>query len=213
MIEAVIFDLDGVIVSTDNYHYKAWKKIADKENIYFDEQINNRLRGVSRRESLEIILEKATREYKEEEKVKLMEEKNNYYVELLSSLTSSDILPNVNIVLEKLKAKNIKVAIGSSSKNTKLILKQIGLLNSFDAISDGNDIKNSKPDPEVFLIAAERLNIEPHKCAVIEDAVAGIIATKSAGMLAFGIGDAKSSDLCDFKINNLLEILEKIEHD
>ena len=211
MIEAVIFDLDGVIVTTDNFHYLAWKKIADKENIYFDEKINNRLRGVSRKESLEIILEKANKEYTKIEKNILIEEKNKYYVNLLSSLTSKDILSNIEILLKKLNANNIKVAIGSSSKNTKLILKQIGLLDSFDAISDGNDINKSKPDPEVFLVAAKKLNIKPDNCMVIEDAVAGIKAAKNAGMFAIGIGDATSSNLCDAKINNIIEIINIVK--
>lgn len=207
MICAVIFDLDGVIVSTDNYHYQAWKKIADQENIYFDEAINNRLRGVSRSDSLEIILEKANRKYSEKEKTLLAEAKNTYYVQLLESLSDEAILPNVKEVLTKLKADNIKIAIGSSSKNAKLILKQIGLINLFDTISDGNDIKRSKPHPDVFLVAAKRLEIEPAKCAVIEDAVAGIEAAKNAGMFAIGIGDAKSSHLCDASVNNIGEII------
>lgn len=210
MIEAVIFDLDGVIVTTDNFHYLAWKKIADKENIYFDELINNRLRGVSRRESLEIILERAHKEYSEEEKLALMEEKNNYYLNFLTTLNKDDILPNVLEVINSLKAKNIKIAIGSSSRNAKFILNQIGLLNTFDAISDGNDITKSKPDPEVFLVAAKKLNVSPANCIVIEDAISGIEAAKNAGMLAVGIGDATNSDLCDVKINNIIEILDNI---
>ncbi len=211
MISAVIFDLDGVIVSTDNYHYQAWKKIADEENIYFDEEVNNRLRGVSRSDSLEIILERSERKYTEFEKTRLTEAKNTYYIKLLESLTAEAILPNVKEVLIKLKANKIKIAIGSSSKNAKLILKQIGLIDLFDAISDGNDIKRSKPHPEVFLIAAKRLGIEPTKCAVIEDASAGIEAAKKARMYAIGIGAAKNSKLCDLSVDNIAEIIEIVK--
>ena len=211
MISAVIFDLDGVIVSTDNYHYQAWKKIADKENIYFDEEVNNRLRGVSRSDSLEIILERSERKYTEFEKTRLTEAKNTYYIKLLESLTAEAILPNVKEVLIKLKTNKIKIAIGSSSKNAKLILKQIGLIDLFDAISDGNDIKRSKPHPEVFLIAAKRLGIEPTKCAVIEDASAGIEAAKKARMYAIGIGAAKNSKLCDLSVDNIAEIIEIVK--
>ena len=153
-IKAVIFDLDGVIVSTDNYHYRAWKKISDEEGIYFDRKINERLRGVSRMESLDIILEKANREYSQEEKNSFAERKNSLYRNLLEELTQNDILPGVMRVLEILKKNDIKVAIGSSSKNTEFILRKIGLHEYFDAISDGTQIKNSKPDPEVFLVAA-----------------------------------------------------------
>ena len=211
MISAVIFDLDGVIVSTDNYHYQAWKKIADEENIYFDEEVNNRLRGVSRSDSLEIILERSERKYTEFEKTRLTEAKNTYYIKLLESLTAEAILPNVKEVLIKLKTNKIKIAIGSSSKNAKLILKQIGLIDLFDAISDGNDIKRSKPHPEVFLIAAKRLGIEPTKCAVIEDASAGIEAAKKARMYAIGIGAAKNSKLCDLSVDNIAEIIEIVK--
>ena len=169
-IEAVIFDLDGVIVSTDECHYRAWKKTADEEGIYFDRKINDRLRGVSRMDSLEIVLERAERLYTDEEKVKLAERKNNYYKEYIKKLTKDDILNGVNENLAELKAKGIKVAIGSSSKNTPDILKYIGLDNYFDAVSDGNNITKSKPDPEVFLKAADMLGVPYEKCLVVEDA-------------------------------------------
>lgn len=201
-IKAVIFDLDGVIVSTDSCHYKAWKMIADRENIYFDETINNRLRGVSRMQSLEIILERADKEYSEEEKKALAEDKNEIYKELIKCLTPEDILPGVIENLQVLKEKGIKIAIGSSSKNTALILKQIGLENYFDAVSDGNNITKSKPDPEVFLKAAQMLNIEPEKCLVVEDADSGVIAGKNAKMLTLSVNGAKGAD---FEISTLEE--------
>ena len=169
-LKAFIFDLDGVIVSTDSLHYRAWKALADSEGIYFDGEINNRLRGVSRMESLEIILERATRTYTDEEKVAMAEKKNGIYRELLQVLTPSDRLAGVTETLDALRAKGYKLAIGSSSKNTPIILEKIGYSGYFDAISDGNNIKNSKPDPEVFLKAAEFLQLQPSECFVVEDA-------------------------------------------
>lgn len=195
MIKAVIFDLDGVIVSTDDCHYEAWKKMADEEGIYFDKIINNRLRGVSRMESLEIVLEKAEKEYSEEEKLQFAERKNGYYKEFITKLTPSDILPGAMKTLDELKANGIKVAIGSSSKNTPVILKQIGLSDYFDAVSDGNNITNSKPDPEVFLKAADMLGIPYAECMIVEDADAGIEAGKNAGMKTVSVHGAKGADI------------------
>ena len=193
-IEAVIFDLDGVIVSTDECHYRAWKKTADEEGIYFDRKINDRLRGVSRMDSLEIVLERAERLYTDEEKVELAERKNNYYKEYIKKITKHDILNGVNENLAELKAKGIKVAIGSSSKNTPDILKYIGLDNYFDAVSDGNNITKSKPDPEVFLKAADMLGVPYEKCLVVEDADSGIEAGKRAGMYTLAVNNAKGAD-------------------
>lgn len=193
-IEAVIFDLDGVIVSTDECHYRAWKKTADEEGIYFDRKINDRLRGVSRMDSLEIVLERAERLYTDEEKVELAERKNNYYKEYIKKLTKDDILNGVNENLAELKANGIKVAIGSSSKNTTDILKYIGLDNYFDAVSDGNNITKSKPDPEVFLKAADMLGVPYEKCLVVEDADSGIEAGKRAGMYTLAVNNAKGAD-------------------
>ncbi len=193
-IRAVIFDLDGVIVTTDDCHYNAWKKMADDEGIYFDRKINERLRGVSRMESLEIILERAEKEYTHEEKKELAEKKNRIYVELINKLTPKDILPGVLNNLNQLKKSGIKVAIGSSSKNTPIILRQIGLSSFFDAVSDGNNISHSKPDPEVFLKAAEMLKVAPKNCMIVEDADAGIEAGKRAGMKTFSLYGAKGAD-------------------
>lgn len=195
MIKAVIFDLDGVIVSTDDCHYEAWKKMADEEGIYFDKTINNRLRGVSRMESLEIVLERAEKDYSEEEKLQLAERKNGYYKEFITKLTPSDILPGAKETLGELRNNGIKIAIGSSSKNTPVILKQIGLDDYFDAVSDGNNITNSKPDPEVFLKAADMLDIPYGECMIIEDADAGIEAGRRAGMKTLSVHGAKGADI------------------
>lgn len=208
MIKAVIFDLDGVIVSTDDCHYEAWKKMADEESIYFDKTINNRLRGVSRMESLEIVLERATKEYSDEEKLQLAERKNGYYKEFITKLTPADILPGAMNTLVELKENGIKVAIGSSSKNTPVILKQIGLSDYFDAVSDGNNITNSKPDPEVFLKAADMLGIPYAECMIVEDADAGIEAGKRAGMKTMSVHNARGADVA---LKDLTEsILSKI---
>jgi beta-phosphoglucomutase len=163
-LNAVIFDLDGVICFTDKYHFQAWKKLADEEGIYFDEEINDRLRGVSRMDSLDIILERAFREYTQEEKTQMAARKNESYVHLLDQMSPADLSVEVKDTLDELRKRGYKLAIGSSSKNTKKILKQIGLGDYFDAISDGTNITKSKPDPEVFLKAAEMLGEKPENC-------------------------------------------------
>ena len=202
-ILGVIFDLDGVIVSTDNCHYLAWKRMADEEGIEFDREVNERLRGVSRMESLAIILEKAHKEYTDEEKQAMAARKNGYYVELIGSLTENDILPGALDTLKLLKDKEIKVAIGSSSRNTPIILRQIGLSDAFDAVADGNAIKNSKPDPEVFLLAAKLLNLDPANCLVVEDADAGVQAALAGNMRALGVGSAALNPTATFAAENL----------
>lgn len=203
MFKCVIFDLDGVIVSTDEYHYQAWKSIADREGIPFDRKVNERLRGVSRMESLEILLEKSDKEYSAEEKNALAEQKNRLYNELLDNLSPKDILPGVLDLLSELKKRDIKAAIGSSSKNTVKILQKIGLDNSFEAIADGNGIKNSKPDPEVFLLAAGLSDVNPKECVVVEDAIAGIDAALAAGSRAVAVGYAADYEKADYAVQDL----------
>ena len=186
-LKAVIFDLDGVLVSTDEYHYLAWKKIADEQGIYFDREINHRLRGVSRMASLDIVLERASKTYTQEEKEEMAARKNAVYVESLSALTPEDLLPGAAALLDSLKEAGVKIAVGSSSKNTPLILKQIGLKDKFDAVIDGSMISRSKPDPEVFSKAAAAVSARPEECIVMEDAEAGIEAALAAGMTAVGV--------------------------
>jgi beta-phosphoglucomutase len=189
-IKAVIFDLDGVIVSTDEHHFQAWKQLADEEGIPFDRKDNERLRGVSRMESLEIILEKSAKRYSLEERRELAERKNAYYRALLTGLSPADILPGVINVIKALKHRQVKIAIGSSSKNARAILRAVGLEDEFDVITDGNDIPRSKPDPAVFTIAARRLGISPEGCLVVEDANAGVEAGAAAGMTVLAVGAA-----------------------
>ena len=205
---AIIFDLDGVIVHTDMYHYQAWKQLADRLNIHFDEQINNRLRGVSRMESLDIVLENS--EYaalSSTEKEALAMEKNETYKTLLQAMTPADVTAEVNETLSKLKEMNYRMAIGSSSRNAGLILEKIGLADFFDAVADGNHITHSKPHPEVFLKAAAYLGISPAECVVVEDADAGVEAAHRAGMPAIAIGDAVFHGNGDINAGSFREIL------
>ena len=205
-MKAVIFDLDGVICFTDKYHYQAWKALADRLGIYFDEIINNRLRGVSRMASLDIVLERAARAYSQEEKDAFAAEKNATYVELLQQMSPRDLSDEVRETLNALRAGGYKLAIGSSSKNTKLILSRIGLGDFFDAISDGTNITHSKPDPEVFLMAAEMLSLDPAECLVVEDAKAGIQAAHAGGFKSAGIGEAAEHPDCTYPIASFGEL-------
>jgi beta-phosphoglucomutase len=206
-MKAFIFDLDGVIVFTDQFHYKAWKKMADRMGIYFDEEINNRLRGVSRMDSLEIILERYDGTLNTEEKEALAQEKNNVYCELIETMTPVDVTTEVRETLTELRNRGYKLAIGSSSKNAKFILERVALIEHFDAISDGTNITRSKPDPEVFLKAAEFLGIQSEECIVVEDALAGIDGAKDGAMKAVGIGDAYSYERTDYPIKSFAELL------
>lgn len=208
-LKGIIFDLDGVIVFTDRFHYEAWKKMSDEMEIYFDETINNRLRGVSRMESLSIILEKYHgKELSLEEKKELADQKNKYYRKLLKTMTPEDVSQEVRKTLGELRKRGYKLAIGSSSQNAKMILKQVDLIDAFDEISDGNNIVNSKPDPEVFLKAAQYLGLEPEECAVVEDAYAGIDAAKAGKMTAIAVGDATSYSKSDIRLQKFEELLD-----
>ncbi|ASA19764.1 beta-phosphoglucomutase [Paenibacillus donghaensis] len=210
-IVAVIFDLDGVIVSTDDKHYEAWLSISREEGIPFDRTINDRLRGVSRMESLGIILEQAERPYTEQEREALADRKNSCYQELLAGITEADLLPGVRDTLAELKRRGIRAAIGSSSKNARLILSRLGITGDFDIIVDGNDIMRSKPDPEVFVTAAARLGAAPAACLVVEDAEAGIAAAVAAHMTPVAIGPACGSPLAQFQIQSLHELPALLE--
>ena len=205
-MKAVIFDLDGVICFTDKYHYQAWKALADRLDIYFDEQINNRLRGVSRMASLDIILERSEKEYSQEEKDAFAAEKNALYVELLQQMSPADLSDEVKSTLDELRAAGYLLAIGSSSKNTKLILSRLGLGDFFDAISDGTNITHSKPHPEVFLMAADMLHLPPAECLVVEDAKAGIEAASTGGFKSAGIGEASEHPDCTYPIAHFADL-------
>lgn len=208
-MKAVIFDLDGVICFTDEYHYRAWKALAEKLGIErFGREDNARQRGVSRMESLEIVLEKSDKQYTAEEKKQFADYKNLLYVEMLRDMSEKDLSDEVRDTLNELRRRGVKLAIGSSSKNTPYILERLGLGAFFDAVSDGNNITRSKPDPEVFLKAAEFLNLPPEECYVIEDAFAGIDAGNAGGFSTVAIGEATKHAKADFKIERFSDILK-----
>lgn len=209
-IRAIIFDLDGVICSTDRYHYLAWKALADRLDIPFDEQKNKLLRGVSRRESLEIILGDRSSHFSEQEKWELAEEKNRIYREYLQTMRPSDLSEDTRYALQTLRKRGYLLAIGSSSKNTRQILTQLGLEHFFDAVADGTQITRSKPDPEVFLLAASLLGISPEQAIVIEDAESGVQAAETGHFRVIGIRSRENdpnSDITIKKLSDLTEIL------
>ncbi len=210
-IKALIFDLDGVLVFTDHLHYLAWKEMANDLGVYFDEKINERLRGVSRTASLEIILENYHgKPLEQKEKEELAEKKNAIYKKLLETMRPEDVAKEVRDTLLTLREKGYLLAIGSSSKNAKFILQKVELLDAFDAISDGTNITRSKPDPEVFVKAAEFLGVDPKDCLVVEDAHAGIDAAKSGGMYAAGIGGAATYEKTDISLETFADLLKYV---
>ncbi len=206
--DAVIFDLDGVICSTDEYHYLAWKAMADTIGVPFDREVNNRLRGVSRMASLDIILEKAAGTFSPAEREALAEQKNEAYKKLLAGMTPADLSRETRNTLDEVRNRGYRIAVGSSSKNTPFILRQIGLGNYFDAVSDGNNITHSKPDPEVFRKAAQMLMVPDARCLVVEDAVSGAEAAHRGGMKAACVGDASRAKAGDYNLESLRDILK-----
>ncbi|MEC5164961.1 beta-phosphoglucomutase [Flavobacterium sp. PL11] len=208
-----IFDLDGVIVDTAKYHFLAWKKIADQLGIEFTEENNELLKGVSRVRSLDIILELGRKEVSQQDKNKWLLQKNEDYLSQLVDMDSSEILPAVFEVLQFLKDHNQPIALGSASKNARPILEKTGILSYFDAIVDGNDVTNAKPDPEVFLIAAQLLNIKPENAIVFEDSVAGIQAANIAKMTSIGIGDKTVLHQAKFIFKDFTKISQEFIED
>ena len=187
--QGLLFDLDGVIVDTAKYHFLAWKALADELGIPFTEKDNERLKGVSRMASFEIILELGGRTMTEAEKLENCTKKNELYVSYIKQLTKDEILPGVEAFLTGARAAGYKIALGSASKNSPLILERLGITSLFDAVVDGTKVSQAKPDPEVFLVGARELGLEPARCVVFEDAAAGIEAAHNGGMKAVGIGD------------------------
>ena len=210
MIKAVIFDLDGVLVTTDSMHYEAWKKLGEEIGITnFTKEDNIRQRGISRMASLEILLEKTDKKYTDAEKEELAERKNAYYKEMLETLSEKDVLSGAKEFLVYLKEQGIKTAVGSASKNAPVILEKTGLLPFLDAVACGLDVTKSKPDPQVFLVAANKLDTDPKECMVFEDADAGIEAAKRGGMYAFAVGAARYNKNADMSVESL-EIMKQI---
>jgi len=201
-----IFDLDGVIVDTAKYHYLAWRNLANDLGFDFTKAQNEQLKGISRVRSLEILLDIGKIELSEDKKQKLLTEKNQEYLEYVNNMTADEILPGIKDVLDFLDKNNIKYALGSASKNAPQILKKVGLFERFTAIVDGNNVSKAKPDPEVFLIAAKKLNKSPNECIVIEDASAGIQAANRANMTSVGIGDKIVLSEADYIFANTNEL-------
>ncbi|GGI75492.1 beta-phosphoglucomutase [Legionella impletisoli] len=204
-IQAVIFDLDGVITDTALYHFKAWKKLAEGLTISFNEEDNEQLKGLDRLTSLETILKKGKIECTEQEKNDLAREKNTYYLSLIEAMSPQDILPGAERVLKELREMNILIGLASASKNAHYVLKKLGLTHYFDYVADANEVKNSKPHPEVFLKVAEAFNASPENCMGVEDAVAGVQAINSALMHSVGIGDKHILKEADIVLNSLKE--------
>lgn len=190
--QALIFDLDGVLTDTASTHYRAWKRLADEIGVPFDRQDNERLKGVDRMASLEIILERASRTYTSEEKQALAERKNAYYVAEINKFGPTDLFEGVERLLDAAKARGLKLGLASASRNAFLLLDRLGIAGRFDYIADAARIARAKPDPGIFLAVAEALGVAPAACIGVEDAAAGIAAIRAAGMTAIGIGDARA---------------------
>jgi len=205
-IKACIFDLDGVIVDTAVYHYKAWKKLANQLGFDITEHQNEQLKGVSRVRSLELILQWGGVAKTAAEQEELAALKNSWYVDMISKMTPAEILPGAKEFLEACRAAGLKTALGSASKNSMMILEKINLVDLFDAVIDGNKVSNAKPDPEVFLKGAEAVNVAPANCVVFEDAIAGIEAAKNGGMKAVGVGSPDVLTEADMVISGLDEM-------
>ena len=201
-----IFDLDGVIVDTAKYHFLAWQKLAKSIDIDFSHEQNEQLKGVSRVKSLEKILEWGNKTISEDKFNALMASKNDDYLSFIAKMNHEEILPDVPKVLNYLKEQNQPISLGSASKNARQILEKVDLLNQFDAIVDGNDVSKAKPDPEVFLIAAKSLNVNPEDCIVFEDSVAGVQAANTANMISIGIGEENVLHEADYVFSNFTEI-------
>lgn len=207
--KAVIFDLDGVLVSTDEQHYQGWKALCDRLGIPFDREVNNRFRGVSRMACVDILEELSGQRWTDERKQEYATWKNERYRSLLSELSPASVTREVRETLDRLRAGGLLLAVGSSSKNAGFIFERIGLGGYFDAVSDGSNISRSKPDPEVFQKAAQFLGVPPELCLVVEDAVSGVEAAHNAGMLAASLGDAAKNGAGDYVMSSFGE-LQKI---
>jgi beta-phosphoglucomutase len=201
MIKAFIFDLDGVLTDTAEYHYRGWKRLADEIDVPFTRGNNEALRGIPRRESLLLILKE--REYSEEQILEMMERKNRYYLEFIRDITPRDLLPGARELLEEIRAAGLKSALGSASKNATEVIDRLGIAHLLDAVADGHSVKAQKPAPDLFLYAATQLGLKPSECVVVEDAAAGIEAARAGGFLSIGIGTGERVAMADLILPNL----------
>ncbi|CAH1194797.1 Beta-phosphoglucomutase [Paenibacillus auburnensis] len=205
-MKGAIFDLDGVIVDTAKYHFLAWRSLAEELGFEFTEEHNERLKGVSRMTSLDILLEIGSLEFTEAEKLEMADRKNRLYVEYISQLDQSELLPGVKEYLNRLRERGVGIALGSASKNAQFILDKLNIAGMFDAVIDGNKVSRAKPDPEVFQTACHELGLQPRECVVFEDAEAGVAAGKAAGMQVVGIGRPEVLREADLVITGLHEL-------
>ncbi|MFP4151809.1 MAG: beta-phosphoglucomutase [Alkalispirochaeta sp.] len=205
-MKAVIFDLDGVVVYTDAYHYKAWKKLADDEGWAFDESLNDQLRGISRMASLQVILDHNGIDLPEEKKVALATRKNEDYKAFLSEIDESALVDGAIPFIKALRDRGVKTGLGSSSRNAMMVLESLGITDLFDAIVTGADISRSKPDPEIFLKGTERLGVDPAETVVFEDASSGVDAAQAGGMVAVGFGPSEGLDHAEIRVLSYDEI-------
>ncbi len=212
IVEAVIFDLDGVIVDTAKFHFLAWKKLATSLGISFDENDNRMLKGVDRMTSLNYILTKGRMLYTEDEKLELAEQKNQIYLESVNTLTAANIIPGVLPVLRLLTQHGVAIGLASSSKNASLVIDKLGLTHVFDYVADAKKLTNNKPDPEIFLTVAKHLDVPPEHCVGIEDAISGVTALKAANMYAVGIGDKRELKMADEVWSSISQFYQRSLH-
>ncbi|HSL28685.1 MAG TPA: beta-phosphoglucomutase [Anaerolineales bacterium] len=215
MIEGLIFDLDGVLTDTAEYHFRGWKRLADELGIPFTREDNEFLRGIPRRESLLLILKE--RRYSEEQILQMMERKNNYYLELIREITPRDVLPGARELLEEIRAARLKSAVGSASKNAPEVVERLGIAGLLDAVSHGGSVERQKPHPDLFLHAAAQLGLGPAECVVVEDAAAGIEAARAGGFRSVGLGPEQRVGAADIILPSLegvhlQDLLEKLEN-
>lgn len=216
MIRAFIFDLDGVITDTAEYHYRGWKRLADEEGLSFTREDNEQLRGIPRRDSLMLILK--DRVYPEEKIREMMERKNGYYLQFIKEISPRDLLPGAKELLEEIRTAGLKNALGSASKNAGEVIERLGIRSLFDAISDGHSVEHQKPAPDLFLHAAQQLSLSPAECVVVEDAAAGIEAARSGGFRSIGLGPAERvgkadglfPSLAGIHLSDLLKIFDSV---
>lgn len=216
MIQGFIFDLDGVLTDTAEYHFRGWKRLADELGMPFTREDNEFLRGIPRRESLLLILKE--RQYSEEQILQMMERKNNYYLELIREITPRDILPGARELLEEIRAAGLKSAVGSASKNAPEVVERLGIASLLDAVSHGGSVERQKPHPDLFLHAAAQLGLEPVGCVVVEDAAAGIEAARAGGFRSVGLGPEQRVGAADIILPSLegvylQDLLGKLENE
>ena len=204
-IKALLFDLDGVIVSTEKNHFEAWRETASKLGIPFSEHDNEALKGVNRVDSLKQILKLGNKTVSAEEFESLLVFKNDMYLDSITTLSKADLLPGVHSLLQQAKSMGVKIGLGSSSKNAPMILRLLGITDLFDVVIDGNGVKHPKPDPEVFLNGAKALALSPSDCLVFEDATSGVAAAKAGGFIAIGVGNPLLKGVADIYFNDLTE--------